>query len=67
MGKGNISGYNRDTQWTKYLIIDLVREFENLFEVLSGLVKGINKKIKHSYTKRRSLGDKYCEMILRVI
>jgi argininosuccinate lyase len=41
LGRGNISGYNRDTQWTKYLIIDLVMEFENLFEVLSGLVKGI--------------------------
>jgi len=32
----------------------------------TGLVKGINKKIKHFYTKRRSLRDKYCEMILRV-
>jgi hypothetical protein len=32
----------------------------------SGLVEGINKKIKHFYTKRRSLGDKYCEMVLKV-
>jgi argininosuccinate lyase len=41
LGKGNISGYNRNTQWTKYLIMDLVREFDNLFEVLSGFVEGV--------------------------
>lgn len=41
IGKGSISGYNRDSQWTKYLIMDLTREFDGLFDVLGGLVKGI--------------------------
>ena len=27
--KGALSGYNRDTQWTKYLIMDVVRECED--------------------------------------
>ncbi len=30
----------------------------------AGLVKGINKKIHHIYTKRRSLGHEYCEIVL---
>ncbi len=30
-----------------------------------GLVKGIDGLIKHYYTKRRSLGDPFCEMHLR--
>jgi len=30
-----------------------------------GLVEGINRNIKHYYTKRRSKGDKFCEMILK--
>ena len=30
-----------------------------------GLVKGIDSSIRHYYTKRRSLGDPYCEMHLK--
>lgn len=30
-----------------------------------GLVKGIDGSIKHYYTRRRSLGDPFCEMHLR--
>jgi predicted hydrocarbon binding protein len=30
----------------------------------AGLIKGINKKIHHVYTKRRSLGHDYCEIVL---
>ncbi len=41
LGSGNISGYNRDTQWTKYIIMDLVREFEGLFGVVGGVVRGV--------------------------
>lgn len=41
IGKGNISGYNRDAQWTKYLLMDLVAEFGGLVEVLSGMFTGI--------------------------
>jgi len=31
----------------------------------AGLVKGIDPSIKHFYTKRRSLGDRVCEMHLQ--
>lgn len=41
LGKGNISGYNRDTQWSKYLIIDLACEFRNIFDVMSGVISGV--------------------------
>lgn len=30
-----------------------------------GLIEGINKNIKHFYTKRRSMGDKVCELVLK--
>jgi hypothetical protein len=31
----------------------------------SGLVDGMNKAIGHSFTKRRSMGDSVCELVLR--
>jgi len=30
-----------------------------------GMVEGINNNIKHYYTKRRSGGDKFCELVLK--
>jgi len=48
IGKGNISGYNRDTQWTKYLIIDAINEFEGVPEILSEIIKGIKINEKRS-------------------
>jgi argininosuccinate lyase len=41
IGKGNISGYNRDTQWTKYLVIDAILEFEDSPSILSGVIKRV--------------------------
>lgn len=35
--KGGLSGYNRDTQATKYLILDLIRECEEAPELLTGV------------------------------
>jgi len=32
----------------------------------TGLVKGINDSIRHFYSKRRSLGDEFCEMHLKL-
>lgn len=37
---GNATGYNRDSQWTKYLILDLWREVQHTPQVLALLVSG---------------------------
>lgn len=37
VSKGNISGYNRDSQMTKYIIMDIIRECKNAPEVLQGV------------------------------
>jgi len=50
IGKGNISGYNRDTQWTKYLIIDAINEFEGTPEILRNIIKGV--KINEARSKQ---------------
>jgi len=39
--KGGLSGYNRDTQATKYLIMDLVRECESAPIILQGVFKSL--------------------------
>ncbi len=36
--KGAMSGYNRDTQQTKYLIMDLLRESRDVPSILSGVI-----------------------------
>ncbi len=38
LAKGNPSGYNRDTQWSKYLIIDLLSQVELAPEVFTAVV-----------------------------
>jgi len=30
-----------------------------------GLIEGIDKNIQHLYTKRRSMGDEFCELVLK--
>ena len=44
----NISGYNRDTQWTKYLIMDAIAEYEGTTEILRELIKGTKVNEKRS-------------------
>lgn len=39
MGKGRFIGYNRDSQWTKYLVMDLVRECLSAPTVLVGVLE----------------------------
>ncbi len=48
--KGAMSGYNRDTQQTKYLIMDLLRESRDVPSVFSGVVASLrfNKKTMRS-------------------
>ncbi|MBE7558600.1 argininosuccinate lyase [bacterium] len=39
LSRGNLSGYNRDTQWSKYLIIDLLSQVELAPEVMAAVVE----------------------------
>lgn len=39
MGKGNFIGYNRDSQWTKYVVMDLINECALAPVVLSGVLE----------------------------
>ncbi|MGH7246193.1 MAG: argininosuccinate lyase [Candidatus Levyibacteriota bacterium] len=39
IGKANFIGYNRDTQWTKYVITDLVRECILAPKIIEGVVE----------------------------
>jgi len=39
IGKANFIGYNRDSQWTKYLIMDLVDECQPAPAVLAGVLE----------------------------
>lgn len=41
MGKSNFIGYNRDSQWTKYIIMDLVNECLPAPVVLSGVLESM--------------------------
>lgn len=41
IGRGALSGYNRDVQWTKYWIMELVAEFGQAPEVFAEVVGGL--------------------------
>ena len=41
LSRGNLSGYNRDTQWTKYLIMDLLGEVEAAPGIMSLVVERV--------------------------
>lgn len=40
VGRGNLSGYNRDTQGTKYWIMNIFYELEGCLEIIEGVIKG---------------------------
>ena len=44
--KGGLSGYNRDTQVTKYLIMDLIRECESAPVILQGVFESLSVNIE---------------------
>lgn len=58
MGKSNFIGYNRDSQWTKYIIMDLVRECLPAPIVLSGVLETmtINTEVMESWCHKGSIG-----------
>lgn len=58
IGKGNFVGYNRDTQWTKYLIMDLVDECLPAAAVMKGVVTtmGVNQEAMANWAKKGFIG-----------
>ena len=50
LNSGNISGYNREMQLSKYEVMDAARDFKGVFEILGGIVKGI--KINEQQSKK---------------
>ena len=46
IGKANFLGYNRDTQWTKYLIMDLIDECFHGPRIMSEIVSSLQIKEK---------------------
>lgn len=55
MGKANFLGYNRDTQWTKYLIMDLIDECFYGPRIMSEIVSSlqINKSQMAALSQKR--------------
>jgi len=39
---GNLSGYNRDTQWSKFVLLDAVREVAGVADGLASLIDGLD-------------------------
>ena len=50
LNSGNISGYNREMQLSKYEVMDAAGDFKGVFEFLGGFVKGI--KINEEQSKK---------------
>jgi len=58
MGKSNFIGFNRDSQWTKYIVMDLLSECEPAPAVLTGvlLTMMVNTKIMETWCRKGFIG-----------
>jgi len=58
MGKSNFIGYNRDSQWAKYLITDIVRECILAPSVVKGVIETltINKEQMEAWCNKGFIG-----------
>lgn len=58
LGKANFIGYNNDSQWTKYMVMDVVRECVSAPTVLAGALETmtIHKKVMASWCHRSFIG-----------
>lgn len=58
MGKSNFIGYNRDSQWTKYIIMDLLNECVLAPVVLQGVVETmtIHEKVMEKWCHKAFIG-----------
>jgi argininosuccinate lyase len=50
LGKGNFIGYNRDSQWTKYILMDVIRESAHAPVVMQGVIETL-----HVYKKNMEI------------
>ncbi|MDH4246809.1 MAG: argininosuccinate lyase [Deltaproteobacteria bacterium] len=64
MPKGNMSGFNRDTQWTKYAIMDVVREcqpapvlLEALYAELKVNAPRMRERLNQGYPEAADFAD----------
>lgn len=68
IAKGNLIGYNRDTQWTKYIIVDVVRECLPAIVITSNLIKTltVNKsKMEESLKTGNIYATNYVEKLVK--
>ena len=49
--KGMVSGYNRDSQVSKYLMMDVIRECESAPVILSGVMRGLEVQAEKMRTR----------------
>ncbi len=68
IGKGNLIGYNRDTQWTKYIIVDVVKECLQAPIVITSLIESlkVNKeKMKEATLSGNLYATNYVEKLIK--
>ncbi|MFH1522524.1 MAG: argininosuccinate lyase [Patescibacteria group bacterium] len=58
IGSANFIGYNRDSQWSKYIIMDIVGETKHSCTVMSGLIKSltVNKEKMEEWASKSFVG-----------
>ena len=58
LGKANFMGYNNDSQWTKYMVMDVVRECLQAPVVLAGALETmtIHEKVMASWCHKACIG-----------
>lgn len=58
MGKGSFIGYNRDSQWAKYMVMDVLRECVSAPVVLSGVLRTMtmHKNVMESWSAKGFVG-----------
>ncbi|MDP3093202.1 MAG: argininosuccinate lyase [bacterium] len=58
IGKSNFIGFNRDSQWTKYIVMDLLSECEPAPAVLTGVLSTmmVNTKIMETWCHKGFIG-----------
>ncbi|HUD19777.1 MAG TPA: argininosuccinate lyase [Patescibacteria group bacterium] len=58
IGKSNFIGYNRDSQWTKYMVMDVISECILAPVVMKGVIESltVNKEVMLAWSKKGFIG-----------
>lgn len=58
MGKGSFIGYNRDSQWAKYMVMDVMRECLSAPIVISGVLRtmSVHQSVMESWSGKGFVG-----------